>query len=88
VIFKKPIIRAHVYSLGLLHFYQNENRESARVASSTSLHKIANPKLVEEVQVFCQKVVTKMKNWYAEESDSLEGDLEGEDGDLLRESRR
>jgi hypothetical protein len=71
LIFRKPSIRAHVYSLGLLHFYQNDNRKNARQASSTSLHKIANQKLVEEVQTFCQKIVTKVKNWYTDESNDL-----------------
>ena len=30
VIFKKPILRAHVFYLAQLHFYQNDRRQSAR----------------------------------------------------------
>lgn len=71
VIFKKPIVRAHVYSLGLPHFYQSEIRRSARCEFSSSLHKIANPRLVDEVQVFYRTVVTKIRNWYTDESKGL-----------------
>jgi hypothetical protein len=72
VIFKKPIVRAHVYSIGLLHFYQSENRRSAREKFSVSLHKKANAGLVEDVQSsYLQKVVTKIRNWYTDESKAL-----------------
>jgi hypothetical protein len=71
-IFKKPVLRAHVYSLGLLHYYQDDRRRSARADFSTSLHKKANPRLVEQVQdVYLQKVVTKIRNWYTTESKNL-----------------
>ncbi len=72
VIFKKPIVRAHVYSLGLLHFYQSDNRRSARAEFSNSLNKIASARLVDEVQqVFYQRVVSKIRKWYTDESRDL-----------------
>jgi hypothetical protein len=67
-IFKKPIVRAHVYYLALLYFYQSDNKGSVRSDFSSSLNKIASPKLVDEVHIFYQKIVTKIKNWYIDES--------------------
>ncbi len=75
VIFRKPIVRTHVYNLVLLHFYQNDNRWSARDDFSVSLSKIASPKLVDEVQIFYQKIVTKIKNWYTDESKDLTDEI-------------
>jgi hypothetical protein len=72
VVFKKPIVRAHAYSLGLLHFYQHDNRRWAREEFSTSLSKIANMRLVDEVQAFYRSIVTKIRNWYSDESKGLE----------------
>ena len=71
VIFRKPIVRTHVYNLVLLHFYQNDNRWSARDDFSVSLSKKASPKLVDEIQIFYQKIVTKIKNWYTDDSKDL-----------------
>lgn len=71
VIFKKPIVRHHVYRLALLHFYQNGGRASARADFSSSLNKIASPKLVEDVQAFYQRVVLRTRKWYSEESKGL-----------------
>lgn len=70
-IFKKPMIRAHLYSLALLHFYQSANRQNVRDEFSSSLKKIAHPRLVEDVHVFCRRVVTRTCNWYNEESKQL-----------------
>lgn len=70
-IFKKPMIRAHVYSLALLHFYQSANRQNVRDEFSSSLRKIAHPRLVEDVHVFCRRVVTRTCNWYNDESKQL-----------------
>lgn len=71
LIFKKQILRAHVFYLALLHFYQNDNRRSARADFSTALCKIANPRLVDQMEGFYQKIVTKIKNWYTSESKDL-----------------
>lgn len=71
IIFKKSIIRAHVYYLALLYFYQNDNKWSARADFSIKLLKIASPKLVDDLQSFYQKVVSKTKNWYTEDSKNL-----------------
>lgn len=71
VIFKKPIVRHHVYRLALLYFYQTAGRATARVEYSKSLNKIAAPKLVEDSQTFYQKIVLRTRTWYTEESKDL-----------------
>jgi len=71
VIFKKPIVRHQVYRLALLHFYQSNGRASTRLDYSSSLTRIANPKLVDEVQAFYQRVVLKTRTWYTQESKDL-----------------
>lgn len=74
-IFEKPIVRAHTYYLALLYFYQSDNRSHARVEYSTSLTKKASTKLVDEMESFYSKVVTKIKHWYTDESKSLTVDI-------------
>jgi len=54
-----------------MYFYQNGNKAAVREDFSTSLYKIASPRLVDEVQGFYLKVVTKTKKWYTEESKDL-----------------
>lgn len=71
LIFKKPAIRAQVYRLAMLHFYQSDGKRSAREDYSTSLTKIASQRLVDDTQAFYQRLVTKIKNWYTEESKDL-----------------
>lgn len=71
VIFKKPIVRHHVYRLALLSFYQNSARTSMLSEFSSYLTKIASAKLVDEAQAFYQKVVFKTRNWYTQESKDL-----------------
>jgi hypothetical protein len=75
VIFKKPILRANVFYLALLHFYQNDRRRSARADFSTWLCKKANPRLVDEMEGFYQKIVTRIKTWYTTESADLEKEV-------------
>jgi hypothetical protein len=74
-IFKKPIVRAHVYALGLLYFYQSPKYAGIREQFSRSLNKKANPRLVEEAHSFFQRVVTKTRRWYSEESKELTVDI-------------
>ncbi|HEY0097398.1 MAG TPA: AIPR family protein [Pyrinomonadaceae bacterium] len=71
LIFKKPIVRAHVYYLALLYFYQKDSKRWVRADFSRSLNKIASPRLVEESKSFYQKVVTRVKNWYLDASKNL-----------------
>jgi hypothetical protein len=71
LIFKKPVVRQQVYRLALFHFYQNEGRAPARADYSSALTKIANSKLVEDVQSFYQRVVLRTRTWYTEESKDL-----------------
>ena len=71
LIFKKSLVRHHVYRLALMYFYQNGNKAAVREDFSSSLYKIASPRLVDEVQGFYLKVVTKTKKWYTEESKDL-----------------
>jgi hypothetical protein len=67
-IFKKQIIRAHIYHLGLLHFYQSGKCERARVEFSERLMKKAAPTLVDVVEAFYQKVINKVRTWHNEAS--------------------
>lgn len=60
-IFKKPVVRNHVYRLALIYFYQNPNKETIRADYSKSLLKIAS--LADEMDTFFMKVVSKVKNW-------------------------
>lgn len=71
IIFKKPIVRAHVYYLALLYFYQNKNKKYVRVDFSRTLNKIANPRFVDEVESFYQRIITKIRDWYTQESKNL-----------------
>jgi hypothetical protein len=75
VIFKKPIVRHHVYRLALLHFYQSPGRSAARLEYSKSLNKIAAPKLVDDAQTFYQKIVLRTRTWYTEESKNLSAEI-------------
>ncbi len=68
LIFKRQMVRMYVYQLAILWFYQRKDRRPARADFSSSLLKIAHPRLVDEAQVFFQKIVTRIKTWYAEES--------------------
>jgi hypothetical protein len=71
IIFHKPIVRVHVYYLALLHFYQNDKKWQLRSDYSRSLTKIASPTLVDEVESLYQKIITRTRNWYTEESKNL-----------------
>lgn len=71
VIFKKQIVRNQIYRLALLHFYQHDGRADARADFSTSLSKIANPRLIENVQSFYSRIVLKTRTWYTSESKDL-----------------
>jgi AIPR protein len=70
-IFSKPMVRAHLSRLALLWFYQNPNKQTLRVEYSTQLLKIASASLVDEMQTFYLKVISKTKNWYNDESKAL-----------------
>jgi hypothetical protein len=67
----RPLISAYLYHVGMLHFYQSDNRGWARSEFSDLLYKIANSRLVPETQAYYQKVVTKTKAWYRDESKNL-----------------
>lgn len=71
IIFKKPIVRVHVYYLALLYFYQNKNKKYVRADFSRTLNKIANPRLVDELESFYQRIITKIRDWYTKESKNL-----------------
>jgi len=74
-IFKKPLVRAYVYYLALIHFYQAKDKLSLRKDFSIYLNKIAPPTLVDEFETFFYRVVTKTKNWYMEESKNFKYDV-------------
>jgi len=86
VIFEKPIIRIQVYYLALLYFYQSESKRSIRAEFSRNLNKKANPRLVDELQSFYQRIVTKTKNWYTEESRKLTVEISKRQTDSFFES--
>jgi len=70
-VFKKPVVRAYMYSIALQYFYQSSSKRYVRSEYSNSLLKIANPRLVDEVQGFFQRTVLKTREWYSEESKDL-----------------
>lgn len=74
-IFRKPIVRAHVYSLGLLFFYQKASYKNLRGEFSRSLHKKANPTFVNETDAFYRSVVASTRAWYTEESKMMSVDV-------------
>jgi len=76
-IFNKAIVRAHLFFLTLLHFYQNEKRRPVRGEFSMSLTKIASPRLVDEVQSFYRNLISKIRHWYTSESNSLKIEVSG-----------
>lgn len=74
-IFKKPIVRMHTFHLGVLNFYQNENKWSFRRDYCQTLSKIANTKLVDESHTFYRSIVSQVKQWYTDESNDLSKDI-------------
>ncbi len=70
-IFQKPLVRAYLSRTALLYFYQNPKNEWIRKDFSKKLSKKASPTLVEEMQTFYLKVISKTKNWYTGESQGL-----------------
>ena len=67
-IFNKASVRMHVFRLALLHFYQNPGLDHLRKDYSYTLTKNASQTLVQASQPFFLKIVSKVKNWYVEES--------------------
>lgn len=74
-IFRKPIVRMHLFSLALSHFYQEGKHDNIRADFSRRLNKIAAPSLTTEVESFYRRVVAKVKNWYMSESKDLTQDV-------------
>ncbi len=65
-VFSKGIVRMHCYRLALMYFYRSGKRCIDRTHYSTRLFKIANPRLVDEAEIFYRQVITKIRTWYAE----------------------
>jgi hypothetical protein len=74
-LFQKPLVRAYISRLALLYFYQHPKKDDIRTDYSKALLKIASPALVDEMQIFYQKVITRTKNWYNSESQQLTVDV-------------
>jgi hypothetical protein len=73
LIFVKPIVKIHLFHLGLIYYYQGKNNGTIRFDFSKSLSKIANTTFVQDTeQFFYPKIITKIKNWYLEESNKLD----------------
>ncbi len=70
-IFQKPLVKAYLSRTALLYFYQHPKNEWIRKDFSKKLSKKASPTLVEEMQTFYLKVISKTKNWYTDESQGL-----------------
>lgn len=70
-IFSKPLVKAYMYYVALLYFYQAKEKFSSRRDYSTSLNKIASPILVSELESFYQRIISRTKEWYLKESRRL-----------------
>lgn len=70
-IYSKQILRHYIFYVALLNFYQHNSKYSARKDYSKSLLKIASPTLGNEFESFYQRIITKTKNWYLQESKDL-----------------
>lgn len=82
-IFAKNMVKAHVFRLALLYFYQNPNKDTLRALYSTQLLKIASMTLVDEMQTFYMKIVSKTRNWYNDESNALSADVSKRSMDMF-----
>jgi hypothetical protein len=70
-IYSKQIVRHYIFYVALLNFYQHNSKFTVRKDYSKSLLKIASPTLGNEFESFYQKIITKTKNWYLQESKDL-----------------
>jgi hypothetical protein len=70
-IFKKPIVRNNVYYLAFIYYYQNKNKWKIRHDYSHTLLKIASPTLSEDTHSFYLRIVSKVREWYLDESKNL-----------------
>lgn len=82
-IFSKPIVRAHVYYIGLLHYYRHPSKENIRIDASQRLHRIANSSLVDDTLVTYQKYISKFKNRYLTDSKQMEQDVSNKKLDAI-----
>jgi hypothetical protein len=64
-IFRKPIVRIHIYWIALSYYYQKKVKT---LAYADSPLKIASPILVETFENFYQKIIPKTKKFYLEET--------------------
>lgn len=74
-IFRKQIVRMHVFYITLLHYYQSDKCQIIRDDFSRKLNKIAAPSLTNDCETFYRHSVSKIKNWYMTESKSLSQDV-------------
>lgn len=70
-IFGRSIVKAYMYFVAIMYFYQNESKADLRSRYSIELNKIAPPGLVSEAETFYAKIISKTKSWYLEESKDL-----------------
>lgn len=76
LIFAKPIVKINVFYLGLIYYYQSSNQFTIRNNYSKVLLKNASSTFVADTEsFFYQKVFSKIKSWYLEESKKLEVDV-------------
>lgn len=67
-IFRRPMVKTHIYYIGCLYFYQKENKKRIRKTFFDILYKRAHPDLVSEVESsYLLRVMSKIKEWYVKE---------------------
>jgi hypothetical protein len=70
-VFRKPIVRMHVFYITLLHYYQSDKCRDIRGDFSRKLNKIAAPSLTTDVETFYRHSIAKIRSWYMTESKNL-----------------
>lgn len=68
-VFNKPIVKAHIYWIALLYYYQ---KKFSDINYATKLHKKASSTLVAEFEALYFKIILKTKSFYLEQSKNLE----------------
>jgi hypothetical protein len=75
IVFNKPIVKAYIFYIATLFYYQMPQKDSIRRNYSIKLYKIANSTLVVDFENFYTRYILKVKNWYMTESNNLGNDV-------------
>jgi hypothetical protein len=72
-IFAKPIVKAHLFYLCLIFYFQHPTVAGTRVNYATQLARKASPTLVGSIEEqFLPRTFAKIKRWYYDESQKLD----------------